>query len=116
MDARLSLLLLTLLSFGCTGNPSQLRRFEHVENGSRISYTVDMFERGERRLNGYWVSFRPDSDQKWTEGSHTDGKMHGVWTWWDAEGDLTAQKVYDRGKILETKSAPPWWGYSENQK
>ena len=104
-------ILILLLLVGCTSRPVQLRQFEYSLNDCRMLYTVDMFKSGEERLNGYWVSFHPESDVKQTEGSHVNGRMHGVWTWWNPSGELQAQKRYERGRVVEEKNSPPWWNY-----
>ena len=108
---RALVLVAALLAVGCTATPVHLRQFEHVENGSRILYTVDMFEEGERRLNGYWASFHPGTGVKLAEGAHLHGKMHGVWTWWSPAGEITGQKHYDSGAVASERTVPPWWSY-----
>ena len=101
---------------GCAVQRSQLRQFEHYESGARILYTVDMFKLGKRRLNGYWVSYYPDTEQKWTEGGHQDGRMHGVWTWWNKSGTITAQQYFAHGVVQERRTHAPWWGYSPQER
>ncbi len=109
---RIFILLSLALVVGCVATPTQLQRFEHVgEGGSRITYTVDMFKEGKQRLQGYWVSFHPESDVKLTEGAHHNGKMHGVWTWWNKAGEITGQKLFRHGVVESKRDVSPWWNY-----
>ncbi|MCA8962009.1 MAG: hypothetical protein KDC38_15895 [Planctomycetes bacterium] len=106
--------LLLCLTACSTTEVRHLRQFEHIDpDGARSLYTVDMFEKGERRLNGYCVGYYPDSEQKRSEGSNLEGRMHGVWTWWDRRGRIIEQACYDRGALVRKKRSAPWWGYSE---
>ena len=102
---------------GCTVQKTQLRQFEHfADSGARILYTVDMFKCGKNRLNGYWVSYYTDTEQKWTEGAHQDGKMHGVWTWWNKSGAITGQQHFAHGVVQEQRTSAPWWGYFRQER
>ena len=42
-----------------------------------------------------------ENGQKESEGNYKDGKMHGLWTEWDEEGNVTEQAKFENGEKVE---------------
>jgi len=53
---------------------------------------------------GKWTTWDWDG-KKLEEGNALDGQRQGEWTYWDGEGDVPAGASYNRGQLVDARSA-----------
>lgn len=50
------------------------------------------------------------------EGAESEHGREGVWTFWDAQGRVEFQYLYEKGKRKDARIGPPWWNDVEDKK
>ena len=53
--------------------------------------------------------------QQRLQGEFLNGKLHGLWTYWDDDGEVELQQMQDGAWLPEEQISPPWWNWVRDQ-
>lgn len=95
-------------------NTRSERDFSAPERGSGYGVVTLLRGKGDVRhgfSRRYKAEQLPEGYMVWcVEGDYVNDKPHGVFTSYSRYGEITEQQEFNHGKLVSTRTAPPWSG------
>ena len=79
---------------------TELRTVQWHENGQKSNEGVMKGQFGSARMHGVWTRWYPNG-QKRSEATYDDGKLDGVQTFWDEQGNVTSKTTWKNGEQIQ---------------
>lgn len=59
-------------------------------------------------FHGPYVVYWESGPMLCMKGQYVDGSQEGLWTYWDRDGRITHQAIFENDAETERRTAPPW--------